>query len=307
MTDRTRPPDHHDAPPPRDELDDLLRRWHADNRDRAASARTALMDRIAAESADAPQRSTVDARSDHDNALADSRSSRRRALVAVLMLRRFAMHRMTHLAASLVVLVALATLLLPVGDSGRLAAADDIIMVPEGGRLDALDERGGLIGPCPLEHTDVDVEISGHFTRVNVSQRYTNHYDETIEAVYTFPLSHRAAVDRMTMTVGDRVIEGEVRQRDVARQVYESARDQGHVASLLEQERPNIFTQSVANIEPGAEVVIEISYVEVLESVDGEYRFDFPMVVAPRYTPGSPTGAASRPDPLPDHLENRGL
>ncbi len=168
----------------------------------------------------------------------------------------------------------------------RAHAADECVR--PGGTLDAVDETGAPLGPVPLQHTDVEARISGHFSRVTVVQHYQNPYEKKIEAVYTFPLSHRAAVDRMTMTLGDRVVQGEVKARSKARRVYELARRQGHVASLLEQERPNIFTQSVANIEPGAKVRIEISYVEIVESVDGEHRFAFPMVVAPRYTPGRP-------------------
>ncbi|MEX0716483.1 MAG: VIT domain-containing protein [Planctomycetaceae bacterium] len=190
------------------------------------------------------------------------------------------------LAAAAVVVWMTAALVGP-GAATRAFASQEFVLVPEGGRLDALDAQGRLVGPCPLKHTDVDVAISGHFTRVKVAQRYRNPYKHKIEAVYTFPLSHRAAVDRMTMTVGDRVVQGEVKERMQARQIYEAARSQGHVAALLEQERPNIFTQSVANIEAGAEVLVEISYVEVAQSIDGEYRFDFPMVVAPRYIPGT--------------------
>src|SRR5262249_5855170 len=137
-------------------------------------------------------------------------------------------------------------------------------------------------------------------------------YDRKIEAVYTFPLSNRGAVDRMTMTIGDRIIEAEMKERQQARQMYESARQAGHVASLLEQERPNIFTQSVANIQPEAEVLIEISYVEMLQSKDGEFTFDFPMVVAPRYVPGYTLNRPgnwgwndARPQRLPNELERR--
>ncbi|MCC5830207.1 MAG: VWA domain-containing protein [Phycisphaeraceae bacterium] len=198
-----------------------------------------------------------------------------------------------------------ALILAPTTEPAFAREGDQVTMAPEGGRLDARDPQGNIIGPCPLEHTDVQVHISGHFTRVNVTQTYTNPYDHKIEAVYTFPLSHRSAVDRMTMTVGDRVIEGEVRRREVARLMYESARRQGYVASLLEQERPNIFTQSVANIEPGEKIEIRISYVEVLESVDGEYQFQFPTVVAPRYIPGAP---GSPDDGLPEGIQpTRGL
>jgi hypothetical protein len=87
------------------------------------------------------------------------------------------------------------------------------------------------------------------------------------------------------------VVVGTVKRRAEARRIYEAAREQGYVASLLEQERSNIFTQSVANIPPGAEVVVEISYVELLEPVEGLYAFEFPMVVGPRYIPGRPTGS----------------
>ncbi len=196
-------------------------------------------------------------------------------------------------------LAALLILLAPVSASATRLAAD-AELGPIAGGLHALDEQGEAVGHCPLKHTDVEVHVSGHFTRVDVTQRYHNPYEHKIEAVYTFPLSHRAAVDRMTMTVGDRVVQGEVRQRDAARRIYEAARRAGHVSSLLEQERPNIFTQSVANIEPGAEVEIRISYVEVLESSDGEYRLSFPMVIAPRYTPGRGDSPA-RELPAPGH------
>ena len=197
------------------------------------------------------------------------------------------MNRYTPAAASLAVLVTLIVLLLPGPRSQALAAQE--IMAPDGGRLDALDKEGNILGPCPLEHTDVDVHISGFLSRVTLTQTYRNAYSTKIEAVYTFPMSHRAAVDRMTMTIGDRVVAGEVKERQLARQIYEAAREQGFVASLLEQERPNIFTQSVANIEPGATVIVQISYVELLEAREGTYSFDFPMVVGPRYIPGAPT------------------
>jgi Ca-activated chloride channel family protein len=94
----------------------------------------------------------------------------------------------------------------------------------------------------------------------------------------------------MTMIVGDRKVRGTIKQREEARAIYEAARDSGRVASLLDQERPNIFTQSVANILPGAEVKIEISYVETMKYEDGSYEFVFPMVVGPRYIPGQPIG-----------------
>src|SRR5262245_48597847 len=158
------------------------------------------------------------------------------------------------------------------------------------GTLQILNNEGQPGGECPLKHTGVKVEISGHLARVNVTQLFHNPSSEKIEAVYVFPLPHNAAVDEMTMTVGDRVVKGKIKPREEARAIYDSARQQGQVAALLDQERPNIFTQSVTNIVPGAEVKITISYVEFLSYEDGSYEFVFPMVVGPRYIPGSPTG-----------------
>ncbi|MFH1924696.1 MAG: VIT domain-containing protein, partial [Planctomycetota bacterium] len=162
------------------------------------------------------------------------------------------------------------------------------------GRLDAFDGKGKALGSCPLEHTEVTVDVAGFVARVTVRQAFSNPFEDKIEAVYAFPLSQDAAVDRMTMTVGDRVIKGEIKERGEARAIYESAKAAGKVASLLDQERPNIFTQSVANIEPGEKVDITISYSETLDWEDGMYHFDFPMVVGPRYIPGG----GSAPAPL---------
>jgi len=158
-----------------------------------------------------------------------------------------------------------------------------------GGSLAALDSAGKPKGECPLKHTDVKAEISGFLSRVIVTQEFENPFKEKIEAVYTFPLPQNAAVDDMTMIVGDRTVRGKILRREEAQAVYEAAKSGGQVASLLDQERPNIFTQSVANILPGEQVKITISYVETLKYEDGAYEFMFPMVVAPRYVPGSPS------------------
>src|SRR4051812_21248408 len=159
-----------------------------------------------------------------------------------------------------------------------------------GGDLRILGPDGAAKGSCPLKHTDVIANIAGFVGRTRVKQTFHNPLNEKIEAVYVFPLPDEAAVDEMVMTVGDRRIVGQVKQREEARQAYERAKSAGHVASLLDQERPNVFTQSVANVEPGAQVVIEISYVETLKYEDGWYEFSFPTVVGPRYVPGTPTG-----------------
>ncbi len=167
------------------------------------------------------------------------------------------------------------------------------------GQLEIIGPKGESAGACPLKHTDVDVQISGFIARVNVVQQFHNPTKDKIEAVYTFPLAEDSAVDRMEMKVGDRVIVGTIHRREEAREIYEEAKAAGHVASLLDQERPNIFTQSVANIEPGAEVTITISYTQLLKYEAGTYKFSFPTVVGPRFNPGTPVsheGTGRAPD-----------
>jgi Ca-activated chloride channel family protein len=219
----------------------------------------------------------------------------------------------------LVVLAAGVLAISPIPRSGGLRAAEE----PQAGADDAkaaeeqfytaLEEdvtqgalrfkgKEGEVVECPLKHTDVNAEVSGFIARVNVVQTFHNPTKEKIEAVYVFPLPHEAAVDNMTMVIGERKIMGIIKRREEARRIYEAALAQGQAAALLEQERPNIFTQSVGNIAPGQEVKIEISYVDVLRYDMGTYEFSFPMVVGPRYIPGSPL---SSPQPQPKELEGK--
>src|SRR5262245_21132259 len=167
--------------------------------------------------------------------------------------------------------------------SARRSAANDKITR---GQLQILDGRGKPNGLCPLKHTTVKAEVSGFLARVTLTQEFHNPREEKIEAVYLFPLPQRSAVDQLTMDVGGRVIRGEIKRRDEAQRLFAQARTEGRVAALLDQERPNIFTQSVTNIPPGATVKVTISYVETLPYEDGVYEFTFPMVVGPRYIPG---------------------
>jgi Ca-activated chloride channel family protein len=158
----------------------------------------------------------------------------------------------------------------------------------ESGALVGLDDEGKPTQAFPLKHTDVSIQVSGPLARAQVTQQFENPYSDKIEAVYTFPLPQNAAVDDMTMTVGDRVVKGTIKKREEARAIYEAAKRRGNVAGLLDQERPNIFTQSVANILPGEQVSITISYVQTLSYDGGVYSVVFPMVVGPRYIPGRP-------------------
>jgi Ca-activated chloride channel family protein len=151
--------------------------------------------------------------------------------------------------------------------------------------------------PVPLKHTDVKAAVAGYIATVDVTQQYENPFETKIEAVYVFPLPENAAVNEFLMVVGERRIRGIIKEREEAEKVYEEAKAQGYVASLLTQERPNVFTQSVANIEPGKGIDISIKYFSTLAYADGWYEFVFPMVVGPRYNPAGSTdgvGAVAR-------------
>lgn len=165
--------------------------------------------------------------------------------------------------------------------SGMLVAEDQ----PGQGQLLAKDIDEAKDVPVPLKHTDVKAEILGQIATVRVSQRYQNPFDRKIEAVYVFPLPASAAVNDFLMTIGDRKIRGIVRERAEAEKIYEQAKQQGFVASLMTQERPNVFTQSVANIEPGKSIDIDIQYFHTLDYAEGWFEFVFPMVVGPRFNP----------------------
>lgn len=154
------------------------------------------------------------------------------------------------------------------------------------GTLLAVDSNGKPAGQCPLKHTEVKAEVSGFISRVTVTQEFENPFADKIEAVYTFPLPQSAAVDDMTMLIGERTVKGKIMRREEAQAAYAEAKSRGQVASLLDQERPNIFTQSVANITPGQHIKVIISYVEILKYEEGSYEWSFPMVVGERYTPG---------------------
>ncbi len=169
--------------------------------------------------------------------------------------------------------------------------------VPGCGALMAQDPQTKKNVPIPLKHTEVKADIAGYIATVEVTQQYHNPFDTKIEALYVFPLPHNAAVNEFVMTIGDRHIRGLIREREEAKRIYEQAKAQGYVASLLTQERPNIFTQAVANIEPGKQIDIDIKYFHTLSYVDGSYEFVFPMVVGPRFNPPDMTtgvGAVAR-------------
>jgi Ca-activated chloride channel family protein len=151
------------------------------------------------------------------------------------------------------------------------------------------DEPGTDV--MPLKSSRADVKIAGVVAAVKVSQVYKNTGKKTLEAVYVFPGSTRAAVHAMRMTIGERVIEAEIMERQKARETYQQAKKEGKTTSLLEQQRPNVFQMNVANILPGDEIKVELNYLELLQPEDNLYEFVYPTVVGPRYTTKTAEGA----------------
>jgi len=200
------------------------------------------------------------------------------------------------------------------------AHADEQEGPPQPAQLRLQDvSHGSLLWPgdvpgrylaAPLLHTDVDMAISGMTARVHVTQRFRNTGDQWLEGVYVFPLPDNAAVDQLEMRIGERIIKGVIKERGEAKRIYQQAKQSGRKAALVEQERPNIFTNSVANVGLGEEVVISIGYLQTLRYDQGRFRIRFPMVVGPRYIPGRPmeselppmlgTGWAMDTDQVPD-------
>ncbi|HLU76323.1 MAG TPA: marine proteobacterial sortase target protein [Burkholderiales bacterium] len=151
---------------------------------------------------------------------------------------------------------------------------------------------GKSVASAPRLATEVRMRITGMVARVRVVQRFENPYDDWYEGVYVFPLPDNAAVDTLQMRVGDRLVQGVIKERQAAKRSYEQAKARGSRAALLEQERPNIFTTSVANIGPRETVSVEIEYQQAVRYADGRFSLRFPLVVAPRYIPGLPLDAS---------------
>ena len=139
----------------------------------------------------------------------------------------------------------------------------------------------------PTINTTIDIDIQGMIANATVDQMFTNNSTEPIEAVYVFPLPANAAVNNMMMIIGDRIIQGIIKEKSEAKKTYEKAKKEGKRTTLTEQQRPNIFTNKVANIMPNDTVVVRLKFVDKLYYDDGKFQLRFPMVVAPRYIPGS--------------------
>ena len=169
--------------------------------------------------------------------------------------------------------------------------------LPDAGLGTLRTDRGNL----PLDRLDVRAKITGLTSRTVITTEFVNAHDTALEATYVFPLPDRAAVTGMTMTADGRTVEAELQERGSARETYDRAIAAGQRASIAEEERPDVFTMRVGNILPGERVAVELRLVGPLPYEDGAATFRFPLVVAPRYVPGTPlpgrpVGSGQLPD-----------
>lgn len=174
--------------------------------------------------------------------------------------------------------------------------AVDISQGVQTGALRVLLSDGSLFD-CPLRGMRVRSEINGPAVRTVVEQTFANPFPQAIEAVYVFPLPHTAAVDEMEMRLEGRRVRAELKERAKAEETYAKAVQEGRSAALLTQERPNLFTQKVGNIPPGGEILVRLACCDLLTARDGRYELVLPLVVGPRFIPGTPVSGTQPQDP----------
>ncbi|WP_299624914.1 marine proteobacterial sortase target protein [Pelagibius sp.] len=185
---------------------------------------------------------------------------------------------------------------------GAEAAGPTKDRLPAGLYFYAGKEGGGL--EAPTLSSDVTMTVNGMVNRVTLRQVFRNPTIHWLEGVYVFPLPERSAVDRLTMTVGERQVQGRILERAEAERAYKAAAENGQRASLVSGERPNVFVTAVANIGPGEEIAVEIGYQDAAAYENGVFSLRFPMVVAPRYSPApeprdeAPVAGGPTPAPL---------
>ncbi len=185
----------------------------------------------------------------------------------------------------------------------------------DSGTLVAESASGDVIA-MPLVSTEVDIHVTGPIARTSVHQTFQNDSDQWVEALYLFPLPENAAVDQMKLIIGDRVIEGDIQEKEEAKKTYEKAKREGYKAALVEQHRPNLFHTSVANIPPRGQIIVQIEYQQSLLWRNKSFDLRFPLAITPRFTPATQqiteeadltTGWEMLPHEAPQVLDIAGL
>ncbi|MDP3771070.1 MAG: VIT domain-containing protein [bacterium] len=162
------------------------------------------------------------------------------------------------------------------------------------------DAPASSASPIPLEHLDFRVAVTGTWAEVELTQRFGNRLERPLEAVYVFPLPEESIVRGAVVKIGDRTITAEIRERQQAQAEYARARDAGHDAAMVEQERPNVFTMSVARIDPGAQISVTVPYAHRVPWQNGGGRLIIPLVVAPQFIPGVAVNTKGDTNEVPD-------
>lgn len=166
-----------------------------------------------------------------------------------------------------------------------LPLANALALVPDdlGGRIEAQVE--GKSATFPLLKTDIDADVQGDLATVTVTQTFANPLNQPVNATYLFPLNETAAVNAMTMEIGDERVQAKIQRIEEARATFQKAHSEGRSAALLTQHRPNMFTQDIANLMPGLPIKVTLKYAQTVPRVDGAYELVIPLVVGPRYQP----------------------
>ncbi|MBT6185326.1 MAG: marine proteobacterial sortase target protein, partial [Betaproteobacteria bacterium] len=172
------------------------------------------------------------------------------------------------------------------------------------GSLLVKNAQTGEYTATPTLATEVEIDVSGMLSRTKVSQKFQNNSKDWVEGIYVFPLPDNAAVDRLRMRIGSRIIEGQIKEKKVAKKMFHEAKKSGKKATLVEQERSNIFTTSLTNIAPGESITVEIEYQNTLDYREGIVRLRFPLVVAPRYISGREYEALNTPQKTRNNAED---
>lgn len=204
---------------------------------------------------------------------------------------------MRYLVMGLIVLVSL----VPAAFAAEEGQDFGINEAPPGG-LYLATETAGRVVPAPRLDMDVSIAVNGPMARTRIVQEFVNDSMAYVEGLYLFPLPEKAAVDHLEMQIGNRVIKGQIKEKKQAKAIYEKAKKEGKRATLMVQNRPNMFTNKVANIPPGESIRVVIEYQQVIAPIAGRYELQFPLTLTPRFVPGTPLDdrAPMNTDQVPD-------
>src|ERR1700687_400128 len=181
--------------------------------------------------------------------------------------------------------ISAALILITLGLATSARAASVSLNDAKSGALLLRSEVAGQYTVAPTVQTEVAISVTGMIARTRLTQLFHHAGSDFVEGIYVFPLPEQAAVDHLQVQIGERLIEGEIQAKDDARRSFERTKQEGRKPPLLEQQRPNLFTSSVAAIGPNEMVQVRIEYQQSLAYENGEYRLRFPLAVAPRYVP----------------------